>query len=91
MNSQNKILVTSHVSRDFLQNAAYFSTLSKVIWEYVSNSLDNAKENKPLEVVVDISKNTIVINDNGIGMSREGLKNFFTMHGENIKRKTGKK
>lgn len=91
MNSQNKILVTSHVSRDFLQNAAYFSTLSKVIWEYVSNSLDNAKENIPLNVVVDISKNKIVINDNGIGMSRDGLKNFFTMHGENIGRTTGKR
>jgi len=90
-NNENKISITSHVSRDFLQNAAYFSTLSKVIWEYVSNSLDNAKDNLPLNVIVDISKNKIVINDNGIGMSREGLRNFFTMHGENIRRKTGKR
>jgi hypothetical protein len=39
-----KLTVTSHVSRDFLQNAVYFNTLPKVVWEYVSNSLDNGKD-----------------------------------------------
>ena len=91
MNNEDKIFVTSHVSRDFLQNAVYFSTLSKVVWEYVSNSLDNPKENVVMDVVVDISKEKIIINDNGIGMSRENLKNFFTMHGVNIQRKSGKR
>ncbi len=91
MSNADTIFVTSYVSRDFLQNAVYFSTLSKVIWEYVSNSLDNSKEGSQLNVVVDITKEKIEINDNGIGMSRDDLRNFFTMHGENIQRKKGKR
>jgi len=91
MNNRDAIFVTSHVSRDFLQNAVYFNTLPKVIWEYVSNSLDNSKEDLPMGVRVEISNKKIVLTDNGIGMSREDLKNFFTMHGINKMRKTGKK
>ncbi len=34
------IQVTSHIARDFLQNSAYFNTVPKVVWEYVSNGLD---------------------------------------------------
>lgn len=88
-----KLSVTSHVSRDFLQNAAYFNTLPKVIWEYVSNSLDNGKEGTPITVAVNISKedDLLVIADNGSGMSREDLEHFFTMHGENIQRQRGKR
>jgi len=47
-----KLIVTSHVSRDFLQNAVYFNTLPKVVWEYVSNSLDNGKDGVPTTVAV---------------------------------------
>ena len=88
-----RLAVTSHVSRDFLQNAAYFNSLAKVIWEYVSNSLDNWKEGIPVTVVVEISKedNSLTIADNGTGMSRSDLVRFFTMHGENIQRKRGKR
>ena len=88
-----RLAVTSHVSRDFLQNAAYFNSLAKVIWEYVSNSLDNGKEEIPVTVVVEISKedNSLTIADNGTGMSRSDLVRFFTMHGENIQRKRGKR
>jgi len=50
------IQVTSHVSRDFLQNAAYFNTVPKVVWEYVSNSVDNPKPNQPVSVEVKVSK-----------------------------------
>lgn len=91
MNSDEQILVTTHVSRDFLQNTAYFSTLPKVIWEYISNSLDNPKDNLPIVVEVQISDSQMVISDNGEGLSFEGLRNFFTMHAENIKRKQGKR
>lgn len=84
------IQVTSHVARDFLQNSAYFNTVPKVVWEYVSNSVDNPRPNQPVDVDVKISKERIVISDNGCGMSREGLRNFFQMHGENIARKKGK-
>ena len=88
-----KLTVTSHVSRDFLQNAAYFNTLPKVIWEYVSNSLDNGKENIPITVAVTVSKedDSLIIADNGSGMSRDDLEHFFTMHGENVQRKKGKR
>ena len=88
-----KISVKSHVSRDFLQNAVYFNTLPKVVWEYVSNSLDNGKEDIPTTVAVDIRKedNVLIVADNGAGMSREDLELFFTMHGENIQRKRGKR
>jgi hypothetical protein len=88
-----RISVKSHVSRDFLQNAAYFNTLPKVVWEYVSNSLDNGREGVQTTVVVDVRKeeSTLIIADNGTGMSRDDLERFFTMHGENIQRKRGKR
>jgi len=90
--SNKNITVTSHVARDFLQNAAYFSTLPKVAWEYVSNSLDNAKDDIPVTVSVDLlptKPKTLQIADNGVGMSRKDLIRFFQMHGENIQRKKG--
>jgi hypothetical protein len=88
-----RISVKSHVSRDFLQNAAYFNTLPKVVWEYVSNSLDNGKDGIQTTVVVEIRKeeDTLIVADNGAGMSREDLERFFMMHGENIQRKRGKR
>jgi hypothetical protein len=84
------IQVTSHVSRDFLQNSAYFNTVPKVVWEYVSNSIDNPKPNEPVNVEVRISRERIVVSDDGCGMSREGLRNFFQMHAENIQRQRGR-
>jgi len=42
-------------------------------------------------VIVDITSNYVTVSDNGVGMSREELNNFFRMHGENIRRKKGKK
>ncbi len=83
------IQVTSHIARDFLQNSAYFNTVPKVVWEYISNSVDNPKQGKTVNVDVKITKDRIVVADNGSGMSRIGLQNFFTMHGENIRRRRG--
>jgi len=83
------IKVTSHVARDFLQNSAYFNTVPKVVWEYVSNSVDNPRPNLPVTAEVKISKERIVVSDNSCGMSREDLRNFFQMHAENIRRKSG--
>lgn len=85
----NRIEVTTHVARDFLQNAAYFNTVPKVVWEYVSNSVDNPKQGQPVSVEVKITKERIIISDNGNGMSREGLRNFFQMHALNIRRGLG--
>ena len=90
--AKNKpIEVTSHVARDFLQNAAYFNTLPKLVWEYVANSLDAAREGEAAAVVVEITSRYVTISDNGVGMSREELRSFFQMHGENIQRKLGKR
>ena len=87
MPKTNSIEVTSHVSRDFLQNSAYFNTMSKLIWEYVANSLDASSENEISVIFVEITSNFVTISDNGRGMSRNELGNFFQMHGENILRK----
>jgi hypothetical protein len=84
------ITVTSHVARDFLQNAAYFNSIPKVVWEYVSNSLDNPIEGVPVTVLADIGRNRIRVTDNACGMSREDLHRFFQMHGENIARLKGR-
>ena len=92
--SDSQITVTSHVARDFLQNAAYFGTLPKVVWEYVSNSLDNAKEDVPVTVAIDLIPGiprTLQIADDGIGMSHQNIAQFFQMHGENAQRKKGKR
>jgi len=91
MSTHQPIEVTSHVARDFLQNAAYFNTMPKLVWEYVANSLDAAKEGVPAVVAVEITSHYVSISDNGIGMSREELSNFFQMHGESIQRKRGKR
>lgn len=91
MSKQQPIEVTSHVSRDFLQNAAYFNTMSKLVWEYVANSLDASKEDAPVYVNVHIDSHEVTVADNGCGMTREGLNSFFQMHGENVLRKRGKR
>ena len=91
MSEHQPIKVTSHVARDFLQNAAYFSTMPKLVWEYVANSLDAANDGVPAVVAVEITSHEVRISDNGCGMSREELNNFFQMHGESIHRKRGKR
>ena len=50
-----------------------------------------AEEGKPVEVVVELSGDLIRVTDNGEGMSRKELQNFFMMHGENIQRARGKR
>ena len=86
----NPILVQSHVARDFLQGSAYFNTVPKVVWEYVSNSLDNPRGNQPVHCRVHIGGDRIVIQDDARGMTRDDLARFFTMHGENAERAAGK-
>jgi hypothetical protein len=91
MKTKAPITVSTHVARDFLQNSAYFTTLPKVAWEYVSNSLDNCKEGQAVNVAVEIYGSSMKIADDGIGMSRKDLQNFFQMHGENRQRMRGKR
>jgi hypothetical protein len=82
--------VTSHIARDLLQNAAYFSALPKAVAEYVTNAIDSAEAGAPVRCEVVISEQEITISDNGSGMTYTELSNFFQMHGENIQRKRGR-
>jgi hypothetical protein len=82
--------VTSHVARDLLQNAAYFSALPKVVAEYVTNSIDSAEPGTPVQCTVTIGEDEIRIADDGSGMNRSELSGFFQMHGENLQRKKGR-
>ena len=51
-----ELQVTTHVGRDLLQSAQHFKTDHAVVWEYVSNSLDNTGDAKPPQVVITIDE-----------------------------------
>jgi hypothetical protein len=86
-----ELVVRSHVARDLLQTSALFKTDKAVVWEYVSNGLDYSEEATPTVYVrIDADEKSITISDNGRGMDRVGLQNFFTMHGENLDRREGR-
>lgn len=87
-----ELKVTSHVARDLLQSAALFRHEHSVVWEYVSNGLEYLDHGvQPVvDVMIDAKVGKITIRDNGRGMSRSDLEQYFQMHGENIDRKKGK-
>jgi hypothetical protein len=87
------LVVRSHVGRDFQQSAALFKTDKQVVWEYVSNGLQYTDPgiNPVVNVTLDSKARKIIVADNGRGMDRSGLANFFKMHGENQDRKAGRK
>ncbi len=89
---EKRLSVTSHVARDLLQSAALFKSDRTVVWEYVSNGLQYCEAGTAprVEVVLRPEKRIIQVSDNGRGMDRNGLHNFFVMHGENIDRKSGR-
>lgn len=90
--SVDRITVRTHVARDLLQSAALFKTESLVVWEYVSNGLQYREPgiSPVVNVSLDSRRKLITIDDNGCGMDRKGLQNFFVMHGENQERKGGR-
>lgn len=90
MTTRKRIKVTTHVARDFLQNSDYFSTMPKVVWEYVSNALDNPREGEPVEVKVVMTPDRLAIADNASGMDEGALARFFQMHGYNVQRQRGR-
>ena len=89
------LALVTHVGRDVLANAAHFATVPKAIYEYVSNSIDAAPAGRACTVRVSITasgpRRRIEIADDAAGMSREQLRAFFTMHGENAWRRAGRK
>lgn len=88
-----KLVVRTHVGRDLLQTSQLFRTLEAAAWEYVANSLEYVAAGVQPKVTVelDIRNKTVTISDNGRGMDASGLQQFFTMHGENQDRKSGKR
>lgn len=93
MTEQPQLVVRTHVGRDLQQTAQLFRTLEAAAWEYVANSLEyvDAGVKPKVTVELDNRKKSVTISDNGRGMDDEGLQRFFTMHGENIDRKSGKR
>ena len=92
MTADAQLKVTTHVGRDLLASAASFKTEAAVVWEYVVNSLQYVDPGVSPRVDVQIhpARREILIADNGRGMSAEGLRHFFTMHGENLDRLAGR-
>lgn len=90
--TSSSIQVRSHVARDLLQTAALFKTDHAVVTEYVANSMEYVEEGTipTIYVSLDSRGRKLTIADNGRGMDREGLQNFFLMHGENLDRKRGR-
>jgi hypothetical protein len=90
--AENPILVRSHVARDLLQTAALFKTDRAVVAEYVANAMEYVDEGTipVISVTLDSRLRRIEVADNARGMNREGLQNFFLMHGENLDRKRGR-
>jgi hypothetical protein len=92
---QEPLALVTHVGRDVLANAAHFATVPKAVYEYVSNSVDATPPGRSCTVRVTIAtvgpRRRIEIADDAAGMSREQLRSFFTMHGENALRRSGRK
>lgn len=87
-----ELSVTSHVGRDLLQSASLFKHEHSVAWEYASNGLQYVDVGTKTLVRISInqSEKTMIISDNGRGMSFADLEGYFTMHGENADRKSGR-
>jgi hypothetical protein len=93
MTSPEALVVRTHVGRDLEQTAQLFRTLEAAVWEYVANGLEYVDPGvaPKITVALDHRGNRVTISDNGRGMDRLGLQQFFTMHGENQDRKVGKR
>jgi Histidine kinase-, DNA gyrase B-, and HSP90-like ATPase len=92
MATEQVLSVVTDSARDLLQSADFFSNEKLVAWEYISNGLQyvDPGTSPHVDVVVDTKQKRMVVSDNGSGMTLDGLKNFFVMHGENVERKHGK-
>ena len=75
-----------NLAKSFLQMAEQFSEPATAIWEYVVNSIEYRERLDGCIVNVTITKNEVIISDNGSGMDDEVLYSFFTLSGENLAR-----
>ncbi len=95
LRGERPLQVVTHVGRDILANASHFATIPKAVYEYVSNSIDATPPGRACTVRVVVAargpQRRITVSDDATGMSREQLRLFFTMHGENLFRRAGRK
>lgn len=93
MTDPGKLVVRTHVGRDLLQTSQLFRTLEAAVWEYVANGLEYVAPGVQPKVTVELDsrRKVLSITDNGRGMDAADLQQFFTMHGENVDRKLGKR
>ncbi len=86
---EQTLSVVTDSARDLLQSADFFSNEKLVAWEYIANGLQYVDHGTSpnVDVVVDTKQKRMVVSDNGRGMTLDGLKNLFVMHGENVDRK----
>lgn len=84
--------LTSHVGRDLLAAAASFKNEAAAAWEYIVNSLQYVDERvlPKVHVIIKPRLKAMEVRDNGRGMDADGLRQFFTMHGENVDRARGR-
>ena len=88
--SRDNLQFKSNTAKSILDGAHLFKHTHNVVWEYVSNELDSCVEIKRKPIIhVSFEKDKLTISGNGAGMDKDGLQNFFTMHGENRARKKG--
>lgn len=87
--SVSNLEYTVDVAKAILGAGGLFKNSHTVVWEYVVNGIQYREKKTNPQIYVIFEKDKIIIKDNGSGMDLKGLKNFFTLHGENEERKAG--
>ena len=85
--SINEFNYNVNTARAIFGASNLFKNPHTVVWEYITNEIQYRERNTKPIIYVILEKDKIIIKGNGEGMDISGLKNFFTLHGENLDRK----
>ncbi len=88
-NNLKDLSYKTNTARAILSSADLFRYPQHVVWEYVTNEIQYRDKGIKPKIYVRVNGEKISIYGNGSGMGIEDLKNFFTLHGENLDRKKG--
>jgi len=80
----------SNIARDLKSRASDFKTKAAALYEYVVNGYEGYQLDQTPVIEVTTKGGKIVVKDNGVGMSFEKLKRFWTMHGNTVRRENGR-
>ena len=86
--SLSELKYKTNTARAILGAAGLFKYAHQVVWEYVSNELQYRDKSIKAKIFVKLEKDKMQISGNGSGMNYKDLENFFTLHGENLERKS---